>query len=50
MDLKLNKQLFQFFFNFIFEDLLIVGAQPYGIFKKVIDKILDEKSKENLMI
>jgi predicted DsbA family dithiol-disulfide isomerase len=33
--------------SFIIEDSLIVGAQPYEVFKKVIDKILDEKSKEN---
>ncbi len=32
--------------TFNIEDRLIVGAQPYEIFKKVINKILDEKSKE----
>ena len=33
--------------TFVIEDRLIVGAQPYDVFKKVINKILDEKSKEN---
>ena len=33
--------------TFNIEERLIVGAQPYEIFKKVINKILDEKSKEN---
>jgi len=33
--------------TFLIEDRLIVGAQPYEVFKKVINKILDEKSKEN---
>ena len=33
--------------TFLIEDRLIVGAQPYEVFKKVISKILDEKSKEN---
>jgi predicted DsbA family dithiol-disulfide isomerase len=32
---------------FIIEDRLIYGAQPYKVFKKVINKILDEKSREN---
>ena len=33
--------------TFIIEERLIVGAQPYEVFKKVINKILDEKSREN---
>ena len=33
--------------TFLIEEMLIVGAQPYEVFKKVINKILDEKSKEN---
>jgi len=33
--------------TFNIEERLIVGAQPYEIFKEVINKILDEKSKEN---
>jgi predicted DsbA family dithiol-disulfide isomerase len=33
--------------TFNIEESLIVGAQPYEIFKKVINKILEEKSKEN---
>jgi len=33
--------------TFIIEDRLVVGAQPYNVFKKVINKILDEKSTEN---
>ncbi|MFX1307396.1 MAG: DsbA family protein [Promethearchaeota archaeon] len=33
--------------TFNIEERLIVGAQPYEVFKKVINKILDEKSKEN---
>ncbi|MCJ7650523.1 MAG: DsbA family protein, partial [Candidatus Lokiarchaeota archaeon] len=33
--------------TFLIEDRLIVGAQPYEVLKKVINKILDEKSKEN---
>jgi len=32
--------------TFNIEERLIVGAQPYEIFKEVINKILDEKSKE----
>jgi predicted DsbA family dithiol-disulfide isomerase len=32
---------------FIIEDRLIFGAQPYDVFKKVINSILDEKAKEN---
>jgi len=32
--------------TFLIEDRLIVGAQPYEVFKKVINKILDEKSKD----
>ncbi|MFX1329896.1 MAG: DsbA family protein [Promethearchaeota archaeon] len=31
--------------TFNIEERLIVGAQPYEIFKKVINKVLDEKSK-----
>ncbi|NHJ25815.1 MAG: hypothetical protein EAX89_14635 [Candidatus Lokiarchaeota archaeon] len=31
--------------TFIIEDIIIVGAQPYEIFKKVINKVLDEKSR-----
>jgi len=34
--------------TFNIEERLIVGAQPYETFKKVIDKILDEKSKYTL--
>ncbi len=33
--------------TFNIEERLIVGAQPYEVFKKVINKILDEKSNEN---
>ena len=33
--------------TFLIEDRLIVGAQPYEIFKNLINEILDEKSKEN---
>lgn len=33
--------------TFNIEERLIVGAQPYEIFKKVINEILDEKSKED---
>ncbi len=32
--------------TFNIEERLIVGAQPYEVFKNVINKILDEKSKE----
>ncbi|MFX1358658.1 MAG: DsbA family protein [Promethearchaeota archaeon] len=32
--------------SFIIENRLIVGAQPYEIFKKVINKIMDERTKE----
>jgi len=32
--------------TFLIEDRLIVGAQPYEVFKEVISKILDEKSKD----
>ncbi|MFW9999755.1 MAG: DsbA family protein [Candidatus Hodarchaeota archaeon] len=32
--------------SFIIEERLIIGAQPYEIFKEVINEILDEKSKE----
>ncbi|MFX0004481.1 MAG: DsbA family protein [Candidatus Hermodarchaeota archaeon] len=31
--------------SFIIGDKLIVGAQPYEIFKKAINEILNEKSK-----
>ncbi len=33
--------------TFIIGEKLIVGAQPYEIFTKTINEILDEKSKEN---
>jgi predicted DsbA family dithiol-disulfide isomerase len=33
--------------TFLIEDRLIVGAQPYEIFKNLINEILDEKSTEN---
>jgi predicted DsbA family dithiol-disulfide isomerase len=33
--------------SFVIEDRLIVGAQPYEIFKRVINKILDERSRGN---
>ncbi len=33
--------------TFLIEDRLIVGAQPYKVFKNVINEILDEKSTEN---
>ena len=32
---------------FLIENRLIFGAQPYDVFKKAINSILDEKSKEN---
>jgi len=33
--------------TFIIGDKLIVGAQPYKIFKQAVNEILNEKSKEN---
>ena len=33
--------------TFLIEDRLIVGAQPFEVFKNLINKILDEKSTEN---
>ena len=32
---------------FIIEDRLIYGAQPYRVFKEVINSLIDKKSKEN---
>jgi len=32
--------------TFLIEDKLIVGAQPYEVFKRVITEILDERSKD----
>ncbi|MFX0012776.1 MAG: DsbA family protein [Candidatus Hermodarchaeota archaeon] len=32
---------------FIIENRLVFGAQPYTVFKNVINKVLEEKSKEN---
>jgi predicted DsbA family dithiol-disulfide isomerase len=32
---------------FIIEDNLIYGAQPYSVFKEVINNVIDKKSKEN---
>ncbi len=31
--------------TFVIEDIIVAGAQPYEIFKKVINKVLDEKSR-----
>ncbi|MFX1477635.1 MAG: DsbA family protein [Promethearchaeota archaeon] len=32
---------------FIIEDRLIYGAQPYAVFKEVINSLIDKKSKDN---
>jgi len=48
---KALKELRRYGFNgvpsFIFEDMVIVGAQSYEVFKKVINKILENKLQEN---